>query len=136
MFRAFAGIFKKELTQSLRDKNNFRLFLVMPIIQLLLMGYAVNTDVKRIQLDIYDFSQSAYSRQLSQAFRAGDYFRPSDRQAAGDNVPLWQMEDRFRKGDAEMALIIPKDFAEKLAIVDSVTVGWVADGSDANSARV
>ncbi len=136
MLRAFAGVFKKELTQSLRDKTNLRLFFVMPILQLLIMGYAVNTDVKRIALDVYDYSQSAYSRQLIQAFKAGDYFRPVEREAVDDRVPIWQLEDRFRAGKSEMAVIIPKEFSEQLENGDSVTLGWIADGSDANSARI
>lgn len=135
MWRGFIGIVKKEFIQGLRDKNNLRMFFVVPLIQLILMGYAVNTDVKELDLDVYDQSQSPSSRQLIDAFKASDYFDVTDRQAESDGKPIWQLEERFRRRDAEMAVIIPEDFAEKLVAGEPVTIGWVADGSDANAAR-
>lgn len=135
MWRAFIGVVKKEFIQGLRDKNNLRMFFAMPLIQLILMGYAVNTDVKELSLDVYDFSQSTQSRQLIDAFVASDYFVTVNRQATSGASPIWQLEDRFRKRQSEMAVIIPEDFAERLATNQPVTIGWVADGSDANAAR-
>ncbi len=136
MWRAFVGVIRKEFIQGLRDRNNLRMLFVMPVVQLVVMGYAVNTDVKRLQLDVYDFSQSAHSRQLIEAFKAGDYFVPVNRQLDGEAVPLWRLEERFLGKDAEMAVIIPQDFSEKLVAGDPVQIGWVADGSDANAARM
>jgi ABC-2 type transport system permease protein len=109
---------------------------VMPLVQLLLMGYAVNTDVKRLQLDVYDYSQSAESRQLVEAFKAGDYFVPVNRSLEAEQAPLWQLEDRFLTKEAEMAVIIPQDFSEKIVSGEPAEISWIADGSDANAARM
>ncbi|MFZ1685256.1 MAG: ABC transporter permease [Candidatus Zixiibacteriota bacterium] len=135
MFRAYFGIIVKELRQALRDRNTLRMLFVVPVVQLVVMGYAVNTDVKKLYLDVYDADNSQLSRELIANLRAAGYFVPSDQQTDADRVPVWQLENRFREGKAEMALIIPNDFSEKLQKGEPVTVGWISDGSDANAAR-
>ena len=135
MWRQLFGIIRKELTQILRDRNALRMLFVVPLVQVIVMGYAVNTDVKKLNLDVYDYDNSSASRQLVANLKSAGYFIPSDRQLASDRAPLWQLQDRFRSGKAEMALIIPTDFSEKLQTEKSVTLGWISDGSDANAAR-
>ena len=133
--RSFLGLLRKEYIQIFRDKFMLRLIFVMPVLQLIVLGYAINTDVKRIPLDVYDYDQSAFSRQLVEALKAGDYFKPSFRLTESERVPLWELDHRFKDGHADMALIIPTHFSERLTQKDSVTVGLVADGTDANAAR-
>lgn len=135
MLRAFIGLLRKEYIQIFRDKFMLRLIFVMPVLQLMVLGYAINTDVKHIQLDIYDFDQSSYSRQLVQALQAGDYFDPNLRLADPAASPLWELDHRFKDGHSDMAMIIPPNFSRLLSLRDSVTVGLVADGADANAAR-
>jgi ABC-2 type transport system permease protein len=135
MVRAFVGLLRKEFIQIFRDKFMLRLIFIMPVLQLLVLGYAINTDVKRIPLDVYDYDQSPLSRQLEQALRAGNYFVASERLTALEETPLWDLDQRFKNGYAEMAIIIPPHFSERLTVKDSVTIGLVADGSDANGAR-
>jgi ABC-2 type transport system permease protein len=135
MWRAYLGIIRKELTQGFRDKNTLRMLFIMPVVQLIIMGYAVNTDVKKLYLDVYDADNSTASRQLVADLRAAGYFLTTDRETATDRTPIWQLEDRFRSGKAEMALIIPNDFSEKLQLKEAVKLGWISDGSDANAAR-
>jgi hypothetical protein len=93
MWRAYRGLIRKEFIQIVRDRNMLRIILLMPIIQLLLLGYAVNTDVKRISVDVYDFDRSARSREFIRSFEAGDYFVPVDRLATGETDPLWDLQD-------------------------------------------
>jgi ABC-2 type transport system permease protein len=135
MWRAYVGIIKKEFIQGFRDKNTLRMLFLMPVIQLVVLGYAINTDVKHLALDVYDSSRSESSRQLVASLKSSEYFVISDRQVAEERSPLWQLDERFKQGKAEMALIIPQDFSEKLQKNEAVTVGWIADGSDANAAR-
>lgn len=134
-FIQLTGLIKKELIQLLRDRNMLRMLIVMPLVQLLVLGYAINTDVKRLSLDVYDLDQSRLSRELVAALQAGDYFEPRDPGAVDGATPIWQLEEQFKQGTAEMALIIPPDFSEKLAARQKVTLGWLADGADANAAR-
>lgn len=136
MFRAYLGLIKKEFIQVFRDSNMLRMIFAMPIVQLILFGYVVNIDVKNITLDVYDYDRGRESRELFDAFKAGDYFVPEDILTDRDAPPLWLIEDRFKKREAEMALVVPEDFSAKLARKESVTVGLVTDGTDANSARI
>jgi len=133
--RSFLGLLRKEYIQVFRDRFMLRLIFIMPVLQLLVLGYAINTDVKRIPLDVYDYDQSALSRQLVQALQGGDYFAPIFRLTTGAQTPLWELDHRFKDGHSEMAIIIPSHFSERLEQKDSVSIGLVADGSDANAAR-
>jgi ABC-2 type transport system permease protein len=136
MWRPYIGVVRKELIQFLRDKNALRMLFVMPVIQLLLLGYAIQTDVKKLWLDVYDADRTELSRQLIAALQAGDYFVVTDRQVQSERTPVWQLDERFKRGEAEMALIIPPGFAEQLSTNHPAHVGWVADGTDANAARI
>lgn len=131
----FLALLRKEFLQLRRDPAMLRITLLMPIIQLLLLGYAVNTDVKEIATDIYDYDQSQQSRELVRSFDAGDYFVPVERIPDAGDQPLWALDKRFEEGDAELAVIIPRRFSEKVTAGDVVTIGLVADGTDANAAR-
>ncbi len=131
MRRAFAGLVKKEFLHVFRDPNMLRLIFAVPLIQLVIFGYVANTEVKRIALDVYDFDRSQLSREFVSAMRAGDYFVPG-RVAAS----LMDLEDRFKDGSGEMALIIPQGFSEKTVKGKKVTVGLLADGSNSNSALI
>lgn len=135
MYRSFVGLLRKEFIQIFKDRFMLRLIFVMPILQLLVLGYAINTDVKHIPLDVYDFDQSTYSRQLIQALSAGEYFDPELLLGDLNVAPLWGIDRRFKDGHSQMSLIIPPGFSKQLSLRDSITIGLVADGSDANAAR-
>ena len=68
------SIIRKEFIQITRDPRTLVLIVVMPIMQLFLLGYAATTDIKNISLAVWDQSQSAPSRALLDAFRAANYF--------------------------------------------------------------
>ncbi|MEW5795035.1 MAG: ABC transporter permease [Candidatus Zixiibacteriota bacterium] len=135
MWRAYLGLIRKEFIQIRRDKAMLRIVFLMPIVQLLLLGYAVNTDVKLLKTDVYDYDRSSHSREFIRSFDAGDYFVPDERLVSDETTPLWEMEDRFRKNETQMAIVIPEDFSEKLTLGDNIRIGMIADGSDANAAR-
>lgn len=134
MWRAYIGLVRKEFLQVFRDPNMLKIIFAVPIIQLLLLGYAVTTDVKYIALDVYDFNQSRYSRELMEAAGAGEYFTISDDLTPMVSHPVYNLHTRFQNGMSEMALIIPEDFSRKLSTSEPVTVGLVVDGSNASSA--
>jgi len=136
MRRAFFGLIRKELIQIRRDPIMLRIVFLMPIIQLLFLGYAVNTDVKLLDTDVYDFDRSQVSREFVRCFEASDYFVPRERLSAPDTQPLWNLEERFRTNKTQLAMIIPEDFSERLTQGKNVSIGLEADGSDANAARV
>ncbi len=129
--RAFRGLVKKELIQVFRDRTMVRLIFLAPIIQLLIFGYVANLEVKNIRLDIYDYDRSARSQDLVTAMRAGEYFVPV-------HTPgfLFDPEDRFRRGQADMSLILRRDFSERVIQSRETVIGLVADGSNSNEAAI
>jgi ABC-2 type transport system permease protein len=131
MLRSLLGMIRKEFLQVSRDRNLLLIIFAMPLIQLLVLGYAINTEVKLIDLDVYDFDRSALSREFISSMRAGDYFVLHE----GDES-LFALAERFESGDGEMALVIPNDFSRRLTLGRDVTLGLIADGSNANSAAV
>ncbi len=131
MWRAFVGLVKKEFLQVFRDTNMLRLIFAMPLIQLILFGYVVNTEVKQIALDVYDFDHSQLACEFISAMRAGNYFIPNQVETS-----LIDLQNRFKRGTGEMALIIPEDFSEKIVQGEEVTIGLVADGTNSNSALI
>ena len=135
MWRAYLGVVKKEFIQAIRNKNNLRMLIIMPVVQLIVLGYAINTDVKHLALDVYDADQTELSRRLVASLKAASYFVVSDQQSSGDYAPLWLLEDRFRLGKSEMALIIPQNFSKQITAGQPVSIGWISDGTDANAAR-
>ena len=119
------SIIRKEFIQIIRDPRTLILIIVMPIMQLFLLGYAATTDVKNISLAVWDQSLSPQSRSLLDAFRAANYF--SIDYAVGS-------EDEYRalieSGKIRAALIIPPDYDIRL-LEGNAQVSLVLDGSDA-----
>ncbi len=131
MFGGLRGLIRKEFIQVFRDRNMLRIIFAMPIIQLFLFGYVANTEVKEVLLDVYDFDQSAETREYIQSFAAGGYFVPQE-----TSVSIHEIEERFKDGSAEIALIIPPDFTKRFTAGEGVRVGMVADGSNASNAAI
>ena len=131
MKRQIIGFIRKEFIQVFRDRNILRVIFVMPVVQLLLFGYVVNTDVKNIAMRYYDFDNSPLSREFIDAFRAGDYFAPKP-----SDQPIYSLNKHFETSEADMVVVIPVDFSEKFADKKRVTVGLIADGSNANSTNI
>ena len=136
MFRAYIGIIRKEFLQVFRDPNMIRIIFLVPVVQLLLLGYAVNVDVREIDLDVYDYDQSQLSREFVRSMEAGEYFVTTEDDQLKEVARLWELDRRFKSSSSQMAVIIPEDFSEKLTSGDSVTIGLIADGVDANAARI
>lgn len=133
--RALAGLIRKEFRQVFRDRNMLRIIFAMPIIQLLVLGYTVDLDVKHIPTDVYDFDRSARSRGLADALRAGEYFAVTRDVEPMTAHPVFDLRSRFQDGSSELAVIIPEDFSERLERGEAAGVGLVADGSNASQAR-
>jgi ABC-2 type transport system permease protein len=119
------SIIRKEFIQIRRDVRTLALIIVMPIMQLFLLGYAATTDVKNISLAVWDQDRTPQSRQLLNAFRAADYFQ----------IRFFvNSEAEYRalieKGEVRAALVIPPDYDRRLS-EGRAQVSMVLDGSDA-----
>ena len=119
------SIIRKEFIQIFRDPRTLVLIILMPIMQLFLLGYAATTDVRNISIAVWDQSQSPQSRALLDAFRAADYF--------SIDYPVYSAQeytDLIEAGKIRAALIIPPDYDTRL-LQGKAQVSLVLDGSDA-----
>jgi ABC-2 type transport system permease protein len=123
--RRFRALIKKEITQMLRDPRTLVFIFIMPILELVLLGYANNTDIKYVPTVIFDQSRSQASRSLLAAFNATEYF--SFDYMANNNA---RVDSLIQGGQAKVGIIIPPDYSTKIAAGKSAQVQVLIDGSD------
>lgn len=116
---------KKELLQLKRDRMTVALMAALPLLQLMLFGYAIDTDVRHISTVVYDLDTTASSRALARAFEATRFF---DLHGTVDSFD--EAEHALRSGQAGVALVIPRRYAADLAASKPVKVQLMVDGSD------
>jgi ABC-2 type transport system permease protein len=131
MIRTIWALMQKEFHQVIRDRIMLRLIFVAPLIQLLLLGYTANTDVKLIYTAFYDFDRSELSREYARSFTVGDYFvqKTSD-------IPLVDAVKGFKENKFNAVMVIPVDFSRNIQQGKPVKVGFMVDGTNANSASI
>ena len=126
-----ARLARKELTQTLRDPRALRVIFVAPILQLVIFGYAVTTDVKNAALVLYDRDNTAVSRQLVQELTASGYFRVAETASRASDLA-----EALDHGRAILALEIPRGLQTDLASGRPATVQLLIDGTTSNTATV
>jgi ABC-2 type transport system permease protein len=118
-------IARKELLQLRRDRLTLAMMAVMPVVLLLLFGYAINTDVRHIPTLVDDRDHSADSRDLARRLEATGFY---DLVGVVDGYD--EIDRALRSGRARVVLVIPTRFAADLAAGAAVHVQLVVDGSD------
>lgn len=124
------AIAKKELVHMRRDRASLGMALVMPLVLLLVFGYAVNTDVEHLPTAVWDQSQSKASRELVAAFQASRVFA-----VCCEAQGYRDVQARLDAGQIKAALIVPPDYATRLEEGRPVRVQVLLDGSDPTAAR-
>jgi ABC-2 type transport system permease protein len=124
-------IVRKEVRQLLRDPRSRPILFVAPVVQLLLFGYAVNTDVRNTPMAVLDHDRSAVSRALIDEMATAGYFEivsRADRPA--------ELVEELDRGRALIALEIPPRFSQDLASGRGARIQLLVDGSDSNTGTV
>lgn len=129
MLRRLIPIIRKEFLQIRRDKRVLAILTLVPAGLLLLNGYALNLDVRHISMAVYDQSKTETSRNFINAFVTSGYFDYV--QVLSSSAQATAALDDAR---VKCAIIIPEDFADKLASNDAVDIQVLVDGSDSNTA--
>ncbi len=131
MFRRIFFIAQKELIQLIRDKRSLRLLIMMPVVQLILFGYVATTDVKKNPTVVCDYSKTPTSREFLERFVSSGYF------TIVDYIPsMNEINEYLDHGDAVIGIVIPVDFARKIASGDTAAVGVFIDGTNNNLATI
>jgi ABC-2 type transport system permease protein len=131
MFERLRAMLIKEFIQVFRDPRMRMVLFVLPALQTVIFGYAVNMDVKNIPVAIKDLDNSAESRDLVSIMTSSGYFRLVKR--ISEESEIRSLLDR---GDVRVVLDIEHGFAEKLRRGGAVPLQALLDGSDSNTAGV
>jgi ABC-2 type transport system permease protein len=121
----WVGIIVKEFIQLKRDRLTFGMIIGIPVLQLILFGYAINADPKRLPTAVLAADSSPYSRSLLAAMQTSGYFR-IERHAASEA----EVEDLLAHGRVQFAITIPENFGRKLVRGERPVLLVEADASD------
>ncbi|MBP2630209.1 MAG: ybhS [Firmicutes bacterium] len=127
--RRLRALLIKEFIQMKRDRMTFGMMVVLPIIQLLVFGFAINTDVKHLPTVVFDQSLQQESRDLLDSFTASGYF---DVKNIAQNYQ--QVTEAIESGKSKVGIIIPPDFTENIKHGRSAAVQVIVDASDSLAA--
>lgn len=129
-FQRFRAIIKKEFIQIKRDKASFGIAIGMPIMMMLLFGYAVATQLENISTVVLDQSKTTESRELIKSFQNTLYFNIKEEENSIDTVT-----QEINSGKIHAAIIIPPDYSTLLLKKERPSVQLLIDGSDPTTAR-
>jgi ABC-2 type transport system permease protein len=124
-------IIVKEFLQLRQDRRMIPIIFVAPVVQLVIFGFAVNTDVNRVPTVLVDQDRTAASRALAERFTGSGYFELVGVEEATRDIDRW-----LESGHAQVALVIGPGYGAALARGGSPAVQIIADGSDSSPATV
>jgi ABC-2 type transport system permease protein len=122
---------KKEIIQFRRDPKMFAVVLILPVIQLVMLGYAANFDLNTIHTAVLDRDKSESSRNFMELFEKSGYFAINYHVSSYDEI-----NDLLDKGKILIAIVIPDEYEKKLNTNKTADVQIIFDGSDGNKAAI
>jgi ABC-2 type transport system permease protein len=125
------AIAKKEFFHIYRDPRSLALVILMPAILMLLFGYAVTLDVKKVPMAVLDRDRSQESLSFIHRFSASPYFNL--RRFVRDEKEMKRLID---KGSVKMGLVLPWDFSKTIKAGKKVPIQVLLDGTDSNAANI
>lgn len=128
--KQFLSFVKKEFYHILRDRRTMFILLGMPIVQIIIFGFALTNEVKNSQIAVLDNSKDAATGAIIQEIAASKYF--------DINRNLYSYHDieaAFKKGHIKLAIVFPQEFASDLQHFNKAQVQLIADASDPNVAN-
>ncbi|MBA4386781.1 MAG: hypothetical protein C0404_02300 [Verrucomicrobia bacterium] len=125
------AVARKETLHIVRDPRSLGMAIAIPMLLLVLFGYALTLDVDNVPLVVWDRSMTPTSRDFLSHFQGSRYFAIS-----GAVASYREIEDYIDRRGALAALVIPSDFADRLAAGRNAPVQFIVDGSDANTSTL
>ncbi len=129
--RAFLGFVRKETLHLLRDRQTLAILILFPVVQVLIFGFAVRTDVRDIAIAIVDPTPDVATTELRERIDASDRFHIVGVVSSTQGLDL-----QFRHGSIRQALVLPTDVERRLGRGDSLPVQLLTDGSDPNTGGI
>jgi ABC-2 type transport system permease protein len=129
--RRTRAVAQKEFLHILRDPRSLTMALALPLLMILLFGYALTLDVDRIPTIVYDSDLSPESRELVSLFQGSRYFS-----ILGSTGSYQAIEEMVNSDRCILGLVIPKDYSRDLLSRRSPQIQMLFDGSDSNTASI
>lgn len=128
--KPFIAFVKKEFYHLLRDRQTLLILMGMPVVQIIIFGFALTNEVKNSRTSVMDQARDASSEALIDRIEASRYFDVIE------NVNTYkEIESSFRKGRIRMAVVVPVSFAKDLEHQHATAIQLIADASDPNVAN-
>src|SRR4028118_1345043 len=127
--KQLATFIRKEFAHMLRDRKTLLILFGLPLVQMIIFGYALTNEVKNSKVIIMDHAKDIASRQIISKISASRYF--DIEQAI---LSPGQIESSFRKGVIKMVIVFPSGFNGSLKHLNTGRVQIIADASDPNTA--
>ncbi len=128
--KQFFSFIKKEFYHIIRDRRTMFIVLLMPVVQIVIFGFALTNEVKNTRIAILDNAKDDASASLVAELDASHYFDVYSNLHSYDDI-----EKEFRKGKIKLAVVFPQHFGEDLKHFNKAQVQLVADASDPNVAN-
>ncbi len=129
--KAFLGFVRKETLHLLRDRQTLAILILFPVVQVLIFGFAVRTDVRDIAIAVVDPTPDVATIELRERIAASDRFH-----IASVATSTRDLDHEFRRGSVRQALVLPRDVERRLGRGDSLPVQLLTDGSDPNTGGI
>jgi ABC-2 type transport system permease protein len=126
----FAGFVRKEFYHILRDRRTLLILFGMPIIQMVLFGFAIRNEVNGVRVLVVDQANDFVTQEITSRLLASPYFEAVDHRTTAAGV-----EDAFRRGQAKEAIIFEPQFAHRLYRDGLARVQVITDATDPNTAN-
>lgn len=129
--KQFWAFVNKEFLHIFRDRQTILILLLMPVVQVLLFGFAITTDIQNSSVVVLDECQTAESRALLKEIESGRYF----------DIVQYISSDRdidaiFKKGKVKIALVIPQDWSRRIGSGQEAPLQLIVDASNPNEASI
>jgi ABC-2 type transport system permease protein len=131
MLKRIREIIRKEFIQIRRDRALRRMVLLMPLVQLLIYGYVVATEIRALPMVVLDRADSSESKRLVDRFMASGYFA-----LEGYVTSLKDVERHLNSGQSMFALVIPTEYARDVRRGVLAKVQLLVDGTNSNTATI
>lgn len=128
--KQFLTFLTKEFAHVLRDKKTLLILFGMPIVQILIFGFALTNEVKNTRIVIVDYAKDESSKKLTTKIEASHYF-----EIEKALLNAGQIDDAFREGTIKMAVVFPANFEADLSHQNKAQIQIIADASDPNTAN-
>lgn len=128
--KQFLTFVRKEFAHVLRDRKTLLILFGMPVMQILIFGFALTNEVKNSSLVVIDYAQDPASQELISRIEASRYF-----EIEKIEMDHHKIEESFKEGKVKLALIFPENFNTDLMHLNKAKLQVITDATDPNTAN-